>query len=432
LDETVLDARFPRYTAHHPAIPVWNLTPELGGCIVRFFDTPAISPSGRYVATFRLPFEDRLPNPGERGGIVLIDLLEGKPRVVAETCGWEPQLGANVNWGGSDDVLLFSDVDTQSWEPFTVKLNPHTGVRQRLNGPIYHVSPDRKWIVGTNPRAMCRTQKGYGVVVPAEHVPIRRGAPADDGVWLTSADTGEVRLLHSLAGVVERFGDQLGIECVDDWAVYAFHSKFAPSGDRMLFTLRYCRADFDPSREALVHERESGLRYAIVTCRPDGSELALAIGPEAWIHGGHHINFFPDGNTLSMNLGGFADPPRRLRFVQCPAAGGVLRPILPDVRGSGHPTVHPSAGHLLTDCYTGEGWTGDDGTTPLRWIDLRSGREREIVRFHSVTQSPLSTLRADPHPCWDRTWQFITFTTFEGGTRRVFLADMRPLLGGRD
>lgn len=210
--ELIVHSRFPRYTAHDPAVPVWNLTPDRGGCIVRFFDTPAISPSGRYVACFRLPFETRLNEPGDAGEIVLIDLHAGTERTVATTIGWEPQLGAQVNWGADDHCLLFSDIDPQTWQPHTVRLDPLTGQRRRLEGPIYQASPDGKWIVGTNPRLMCRTQRGYGVVVPESHIPARRGAPHDDGVWLTNTDTGESRLLHSLADIIKRFGHELGIE----------------------------------------------------------------------------------------------------------------------------------------------------------------------------------------------------------------------------
>ena len=123
--------RFPRVDAPGDAVPVWNLTPDRGrgGCIVRFFDTPAVSPSGRFVACFRLPFEDRLPAPGDAGEVVVIDLESGQERAVATTRGWEPQLGAQVQWGADDRTLFFSDVGTDAWEPRTVRLDPISGER---------------------------------------------------------------------------------------------------------------------------------------------------------------------------------------------------------------------------------------------------------------------------------------------------------------
>ena len=429
---------FPRLTRRDPLVPVWNVTPGRGGCIVRFFDTPALSPSGRFVACFRLPFENRLPRPGERGEVVLVDLHEGPDaeRVVASTAGWEPQLGAQVNWGGDDDTLLFSDVDTETWTPHAVRLDLRGGGSARLDGPIYHASPDGRFVVGGNPRLMPRTQRGYGVVLPEDQIPTRRGAPEDDGVWITDAHTGASRLLVSLAEVVRRFGSQIDVPRPDDREVYVFHTKFAPTGDRVLFTIRHVRAGYEGPPEPISGVAESDLKFAIFTCGLDGSRLALALGPDAWRHGGHHINFAPDGTTLSMNLGGLTGDggdPRGLRFARVPATGGEVRPLLANVSGSGHPTLHPDGRHLLSDCYWGERWRDEsDGTTPLRWIDLRDGGEREVCRVvnrppHDGPGLP-ATLRVDPHPCWDRTWRFVTFTGVEGNTRRVFLADMRPLL----
>ena len=133
-----LHSRFPRYDQFSPKVPVWCLTPDWGGCIHRFFDTPPISPSGRFAAVFRMPFEDRQPRPGDKGQVVVIDLESGTERVVAETSGWEPQMGANINWGATDNELYFNDVDTQAWKPFAWKVDPQSGKRERMEGTVYH------------------------------------------------------------------------------------------------------------------------------------------------------------------------------------------------------------------------------------------------------------------------------------------------------
>jgi hypothetical protein len=69
-----------------------------------------------------------------------------------------------------------------------------------------------------------------------------------------------------------------------------------------------------------------------------------------------------------------------------------------------------------------------DGTIPLRWVDLETGREQAIVRINTLQPHEDSVLRIDPHPAWDRTWRYVTFNAFVGGTRRVFLADLKSLL----
>ena len=146
----ILHKRFCRYVDFDPKVPVWCVTPGLPGCMHRFFDTSPISPSGRYLAVFQLPFEDRQPQPGEAGMVCIVDLEDGNTRTVAETCGWEPQMGANINWGGSDHELFFNDVDPAGWKPFAWKLDPLTGKRQRMEGTVYHASPDGRWLISAN------------------------------------------------------------------------------------------------------------------------------------------------------------------------------------------------------------------------------------------------------------------------------------------
>ena len=417
-----LHASFPVYREHHPAVPVRVLTPERSGCFHRFFDTSPISPSGRYAAVLRMPDETRLNRPGEEAEVVLIDLVAGGDRVVARTRGWEPQLGANLNWGADDHSLLFNDVDTGDWSSRLVRLDPLRGTAERTRGGAYHVSPDGRWAAAASLERMRRTQFGYGVVIPDELVPINRGAPADDGLFITDLRSGERLLVLPLSEAVKAIPELID-EPLEDWNIYGFHAKWSPDGTRLIFTIRRVRAELAMPWDNLMR----GLvRFDVLTCRPDGSEVRNAVPAVCWAHGGHHINWFPDGSALSMNLGGFGDG---LRFVRVDIDGRNMRPLTPHLRGSGHPSLHPS-GHVLTDSYTGETpFAHADGTTPLRWVDLRSGGEREVVRM--ATAAPMSqepALRVDPHPAWDRSWRRVAFNAVDRGTRRVLLADFSELI----
>jgi hypothetical protein len=145
------------------------------------------------------------------------------------------------------------------------------------------------------------------------------------------------------------------------------------------------------------------------------------VGPEEWVKGGHHATWFPDGQRISMNLNIDRDG---LRFVRVNADGSGLCKMLEKTRGSGHPTVHPDDSHMLTDTYTTEKASFGDGTIPLRWIDLKSGREEVLVRINTQQPTKDAVMRVDPHPAWDRTWRYVTFNAFFDGTRRVFVADL--------
>ena len=415
---------FPRYTDFSPLVPVWCVTPDRGGCIHRFFDTSPISPSGRYLAVFQLPFEDRQPLPGETGNICVIDLETGEDRVVSETCGWEPQMGANINWGGSDHELFFNDVDTTNWQPFAWKLNPITGEKQRMEGTVYHASADGRWLVSANMTNMQRTQPGYGVVVPHGTCRQNIGPAEDDGFILTDTKTGRQKLLISISDILSQADPPVLMTHPKRHEIYGFHSKFNPQGDRLMLSLRWFPAADEPRWDMFKVDHQA-VQYAWVTMKLDGSEMHCAVGPEQWEKGGHHGTWFPDGKRISMNLNINRDV---LRFVQVNADGSDLRKMLSDVQGSGHPTVYPDGNHLLTDTYTSEGVAFGDGTIPLRWVNLATGEESTIVRINTLTPYEDSVLRVDPHPAWDRTWRYVAFNAFIDGTRRVFVADMKELI----
>ncbi len=415
---------FPRYRDYDPAVPVWCVTPDLNGCIHRFFDTTPISPSGRYLAVFQLPFEDRQPEPGEPGTIVLVDLETGETRIVAETCGWEPQMGANLNWGGSDRELFFNDVDTATWQPFAWKLDPLSGERQRMEGTLYHASPDGRWLISANMTTMRRTQPGYGVRVPDDLVRRNVGPAEDDGFYLTETATGKRRLFVSIAEILAQADPPVLIDDPSHYEIYGFHSKFNPQGEWLMLSLRWFPVRDEPVFNMFKIDHNA-VRFAWITMPLSGSPKHCAVGPEQWEKGGHHGTWFPDGQRISMNLNIDRDV---LRFVQVNRDGTGLRKMFEDVTGSGHPTVHPGGKHLITDTYTRESTAFGDGTIPLRWVDLATGEEELLVRINTAQPCTDSVLRVDPHPAWDRTWRYVTFNGFVDGTRKVFIADLKDVL----
>jgi len=408
--------RFPRYTAFEPLVPVWCVTPEGGPAIHRFFDTSPFSPSGRYMGLTRFPFEDRLPKPGDTAEILLVDLETGGERVVADTRGWDTQLGAQVQWGANDSQLFFNDVDTATWMPFAVCLDPLAGTRRKLEGTVYMASPDGRRLASPCLRRTGLTQAGYGVHVPRHRVPRNRGASPDDGLYVTDAATGRCELLVSFAQILEAAVPPLPAEDYTDGDFYGFHVKWNPQGTRLMLVLRWVPHD------------GSRVWPHVVTMAADGSDIRIAMPAATWLKGGHHPNWCPDGEHVMMNL---KLDGRRLRFVQARRDGTGLRAMTEAVLGSGHPTLHPNGRHILTDSYVKEPVAFGDGTTPIRLVDLKEGAERCLVRIRTVPawNGPKGELRVDPHPAWDHAHRRIAFNACPDGSRRVFVADLAGVLG---
>ncbi|MDR4506774.1 MAG: hypothetical protein MRJ65_00820 [Candidatus Brocadiaceae bacterium] len=423
-------SQFPRYNNFEPLVPVWCVTPDLPGAVHRFFDTSPFSPSGRYLALTRISLENRSPVPGDHAEVVLVDLETGEQKSLCRTYGWDTQLGAQVQWGADDHQLFFNDMDISVWKPFGIKMDPFSGERTRLDGTVYMVSPDGKRAASPCLLRVGVTQRGYGVLVPPEHIPHQRGASAEDGVFITDTATGECKLLISFARIIERAEPPFVKEKYTDGDFYGFHVKWNPQGTRLMFIVRW-----RPRKKTtwwFSDRKEQRRLKNVITMDADGKNIRVAIPDSEWGKGGHHPNWCPDGEHVMMNL---KIDRKTLRFVQAKFDGSGLKVLCNQTVGSGHPTLHQGGRFILTDTYLKEPMAFGDGTTPLRWIDVKTGEEKTLVRIR--TQSDFlgikRELRVDPHPAWDREYRRIAFNALsEDGTRMVYVADVSKEIGAAD
>lgn len=399
--------RFPRYAAYDPPVPIYAIPGER--VIHRFFDASPISPSGRFLAVFRLPYENRPPAPGDAGEVLVIDLQSGKESVVAQSRGWEVQVGANVQWGRSDAELYFNNVDPDTWKAFAVRLNPVTGERSRLEGTVFEASPDGTALISHNLVKSRFAQPGYGVIVPDEHTSRNKGPVAEDGLYLTDTTTGQCRMLVSLQTIFEQSSPSIRIPNPEQFEFYCFQAKWNPQSTRILTSVQWAPLN-------------GGKRQrAVVTMNRDGSDIHTAITAAQWARGGHHINWCPDGVHVSMNLQNDAE--EGLEIVTAKFDGSELRTVFKP--GSGHPSYHPGGRFLITDAYPYEPVAFGDGSVPIRLIDPKQNTCTNIARI--FVSSATGEFRVDPHPAWHG-GRYVVFNGYADGTRKVYVADLGPLL----
>ncbi|RMD76020.1 MAG: hypothetical protein D6820_13495 [Lentisphaerae bacterium] len=410
---------FPRYTCFSPYVPVWLLTAKIPGCIHRFFDTSPLSPSGRYLAVTRFPQEQRPPVAGEEAEVLVLDLWNHEICYRARTAAWGTQTGAHVQWGSTDRELFYNVMDVDEWCPYGVCVDILTGKTRCLGMPVYMVCADGSRVAAPCLRRIELSQPGYGVTVPLPFLPVNVGAVDDDGLWIGDAWSGDIERLISFRQIVDALGDDWqNTEYYRDGGFYGFHVKWNPQGDRLMFVVRYRR------HGGGVHTR---MACDVMTMRPDGREIALALGSQQRLLGGHHPNWHPDGVHITQNL--VLKPGEPMRLVQFRHDGSDLR-VLSSHRGSGHPSVHPSGRYLVTDCYETESLAYPEGSVPVRWIDLDSDAMVELCRVpvRPPEAGPLRALRIDPHPVFDRSGRFLLFNACLDGHRHVLLADLSSLL----
>jgi len=436
-DAARIGATLPRYRQFDPEVPVYFATPVDRPHIHRFYDTSPLSPSGRYLAATELPYEDRLPAPGDSARVVVIDLHSGEEIYGSATAAWDMQVGAHAQWGAGDDCLFFNRLE--NWQPFGVKIDLLTGSEQRLSQSIYMVSHNGEKALTPDLRKIALVQAGYGVTVPdIEHLR-NTGAPTDDGVFEIDTRTGASRLLVSLAEIADRLRS-LGIAPnLEKGGLYGFHVKWNRDDSRIMFIVRWLAAS----------EIRRCTKNYLVTMNADGSGIEVPIDARRWL-GGHHPNWCPDGENILMNLR-FPPPsrlapvafraeqvarrlhlptPNRLHFATFRFDGGSASKVAAPLSGSGHPSLHRDGRYLLTDAYPYENVAFGDGTVPLRLIDLERNEERALVRIRTKPNfsGPDGELRVDPHPAWDRSHRWVAFNAWPDGVRQVLLADLSACL----
>jgi hypothetical protein len=392
-----LDSLFPRYTEFDPKVPVWCVTPDVDHCIHRFHLSSPVSPSGRYLGLTSLPREDRPPEPGDAAGIVLVDLETGEQKVIAETIGWDTQLGAQVQWGATDEELFFNDVDPTTWMPFGVKMNPATGAA------------------------------GYGVIVPKETVPVNKGVVDDDGVYVTNTQTGESQMVASYKKIIDEAIPKIDVSRYGPGDFYGFHVKWNAQSDRIMLVLRYMPYNVKQRKPMLI------------TMTRSGEDIRVAIPASEWADkGGNHPNWHPDGEHVIMNLDIEAlDPDREdWRYVKARYDGTGLTEFTSVPANHGHPSIHPGGRYMISDVYPREADAFGDGTVPLHFIDLEKHERQTLLRMDSVSRffdddmNTAKEMRVDLHPAWDRS--AYTRAVINGvldGTRRVFVVDLSEVMG---
>lgn len=420
--ELQLDNTFPRYTEYDPKVPVWFVTHDSPCTQHRFFDTSPISPNGDYIALTRFPDDKKHPEPGDLAEVIVIDLKTGKERIVAQTPAWEGQLGAQVQWGSDESTLFFNDMDTTTWEPYAVVFNLFTSNRRKLGHTIYMANSDGTQVVSPCLKRMRRTQAGYGVVVPDNILPVNYGAPSDDGIYVTDVASGKTKMIISIRDIVERLN--LDRDIPREYGYYIFHTKWNPAGNRISIKFRLLdNAGID---------RTFIRAMWVITLSADAGEIHTAIPKELKRLPSHHHTWWDD-RTLTMNL---SPDTRNMHFSEFQYDGTHIEPLTRSVLGSGHPSLHPDRIHLISDAYPAEKQAYDDGSVPIRFVNVKTGIETEAVRIRSLpfwadSSSSLklnNSMRIDPHPAWDRSFRYVTFNGSTPEGRGVFVADMKTLL----
>jgi len=381
------------------------ITPPDEPFLHTYYDVCPWSPSGRYFACLRLPFEDHHPEPDAEAEVCVFDRQENTCRTLCGTTAWGFQTAAKQQWGRTDRFLYFNI--RRDSRPVGVRYDLRTGKLAEFEGPLWQVARDETFALSPCLIRANLTQPGYGISVPPEEqVTNTVTAAEDDGFFRLDLKTGENRLWLSLADVWQALPnkDELG-----GTILYAFHVKINPQGTRVALVVR-------------AKPTEGKYHPMLLTGRPDASDLKVALPSWRWRQSRHanHPVWHPRGDRILMNVGFHG----RSRFSLIDPDTGAIEPLIEKPEGGGHPTITPDERGMVTDWYDPGGEKTQTGY--VRWVDLRSGEWRDLCdvpRPLIDTSTPEDVARrVDLHPVLDRDGRRAAFVAAPEGRRRLFVA----------
>jgi hypothetical protein len=397
------------FTSYRPGrflAPITRVTPDDGFYVHTYYDVCPFSPSQRYLAVTRLPYQDRIPVLGDMAEVCVIDLEQQTIETVYRTKSWGFQTGANLNWGATDRYLYTNDVFDS--DAVCVRIDLQSGETKAFAGPMYHMAPDESAVIGFPLELLDITQQGYGVPAkdPSNFRRLPPGASKTEGIWRTDLKSNEKKLLVSLADVSAKIPEPPPRK---DGTFYFWHSRFNYQGTRILQVLRCLFPDGWGGRNAMAFTYDA-----------DGSDIRHTPSWPVWGHGGGHPNWHPDGEHVIRNL---SPDGKNRRFCQLRYDGTEFTVLSEKIPGGGHPRIEPTGKYIVTDAFPHR-----DGRqfVSLRLVNVAADEGEEICAIPTVDRDKVEhpVFRLDGHPAWSPDYKKVLFQAAPEGARQLFLADL--------
>lgn len=424
--------KFSNYSEGKFVVPVKKVTPDDGFYLHTFYDVCPWSPSGRYLALTKLPYQGKKPVWGDQADICIVDLQEEKIKTIFSTKAWSFQLGANVQWGHANDRFLYTN-DIINGQAVCVRIDLENNHITAFAGPKYDIAPDDHSVISPNLSNMNIHQYGYAIPdgPSGKPIPFAKDDMDREGLWKTDLVKNEKKLLVSLSQFFAASEDGNKYE---NSIGYLFHSKFNRQNTRILQVFR-----------AQVNNK--GRNASLFSMDTEGNHLKQCLSSNHWNQiarlggSGNHPNWYPDGERVVMNCVpkwlGYQD----MLFCSFRYDGSDFTILSEKHLGSGHPSIHISGNYLLADAYPKQQYVnGAEGTVGLRLLNLTNDTELQLGNIPNdvgggIKQSLPEDIisggsqhKLDPHPAWSRNYQQICFNGAPHGKRQVFIADLQNLV----
>ena len=247
-----------------PRLPVRTITQGPKHHWFGYYDKLEFDPNNRFVLSNQVSFEHRTPQADDRIAVGMVDTAEDDcwiPLGTSNAWGW--QQGCMLQWRPqSESEVLWNDRDG---DQFICRIkNVKTGATRVLPRPVYTVSNSGEFALSAGFARIQRMRPGYGYV-GLEDPCQRQRAPADSGVWRLDLESGEAKLIFSLAEAAAI--DHQGQSLEGHWH-YFNHLLINPDDSRFIVLHRWRKSTGSGPNA----EPTGGFTTRMFTVAMDGTE----------------------------------------------------------------------------------------------------------------------------------------------------------------
>ena len=367
-----------------------------------YYDKLQFDPSARFVLGMEVDFQHRSPTADDVIVVGMVDLQDNDRWIeLGSTRAWCWQQGCMLQWRpGSTNEVVWNDREGDQF--FCHVMNVETREERTLPHPIYTISPDGTMGVAPDFRRINDMRPGYGYAGPPDpHA--GELAPDDAGIWGVDLDTGEAKLLVSLA-------DMAAIEYphgdLSAAKHYFNHLLFNTDGTRFEFLNRW-RMD-----------GMSGFGTRMMTAALDGSDIQVV---DDYGHTSHFIWRDPY-HILAWSW----HPSHEGAFYlyQDHATNEVEVVGLGVMLVNGHCTYLPDTDWILNDTYPDK-----DRLQHPYLYHVPTNRRVPLAHLHSP-EPYVGEWRCDLHPRSSPDGKLVTVDSAHvGDGRQIYLIDASEIIG---
>ena len=223
-----------------------------------YYDKLQFDPTDRFLLGMEVDFEHRSVKADDVIKVGMIDLKDNDRWIeLGETRAWCWQQGCMLQWRpGSMSEVLWND--RQGDRLVCHIMDVFTKKKRTILHPIYTVSPDGRMAVSPDFRRVSDVRPAYGYRGLSDPYADEL-APQDTGIFRIDLETGEQKLIISIADIVQLGripGNPKGVKH------YFNHLLFGPDGSRFIFLHRW-------------RYPNGRFKTRLLTAAPDGSDIRI-------------------------------------------------------------------------------------------------------------------------------------------------------------